>query len=371
MTKLILNGLGKAYEAGHFVVENFNLTVEQRDFIVLVGPSGCGKSTILRMIAGLESVTAGNIEMDGKNVDGVKPKDRDIAMIFQDYALYPHMTVYENIAFGLRMRKVNKGDIADAVHSAANMLKIEHLLKRKPKALSGGEKQRVAMGRAIVRRPKLFLMDEPLSSLDAQLRTEMRTEIARLHEKLDAPVIFVTHDHTEAMSLGTKIVVLKDGKTHQVDTPERMYDAPADTFVARFFGSPAMNVLEADVNGDASGLCIEGQRWNVPEARRPSLSAYAGKKVIFGVRPENIRIMAADADGGNYLTAACAGMEFSGPRSVVHVRIREQCLLAEMPAAPRNNAIITGGDLRIGFHENKVHFFDPDTTELIALLDMR
>ena len=238
MASLSLEHIDKTYPNGFKAVKDFNLDVKDKEFIIFVGPSGCGKSTTLRMIAGLEDITGGTLKIDGKVMNDVEPKDRDIAMVFQNYALYPHMTVYDNMAFGLKLRKVPKDEIDKKVREAAKILDLDKLLDRKPKALSGGQRQRVAMGRAIVRKPKVFLMDEPLSNLDAKLRVQMRTEISKLHQRLGATIIYVTHDQTEAMTLGTRIVVMKDGVVQQIDTPQNLYDHPINQFVAGFIGSP-------------------------------------------------------------------------------------------------------------------------------------
>ena len=247
MSTVKLEHIGKQYPNGFEAVKDFNLEIQDKEFIIFVGPSGCGKSTTLRMVAGLEDITSGDLYIDGKRMNDVEPKDRDIAMVFQNYALYPHMTVYENMAFGLKIRKVSKEEIDKKVHEAARILDLEHLLDRKPKALSGGQRQRVAMGRAIVRNPKVFLMDEPLSNLDAKLRGQMRIEISKLHQNLGTTIIYVTHDQTEAMTLGTRIVVMKDGVIQQVDTPENLYEKPGNKFVAGFIGAPQMNMVSARV----------------------------------------------------------------------------------------------------------------------------
>ena len=248
MASLSLKNVCKVYPNGFVAVKDFNLEIADQEFIIFVGPSGCGKSTTLRMIAGLEEISSGELWIGDKLVNDVEPKDRDIAMVFQSYALYPHMSVYDNMAFGLKLRKVPKAEIDKSVHEAAKILDIEHLLDRKPKALSGGQRQRVAMGRAIVRSPKVFLMDEPLSNLDAKLRVQMRVEISKLHQRLQTTIIYVTHDQTEAMTLGTRIVVLKDGIIQQVDTPQNLYNTPNNIFVAGFIGSPQMNLVDAAVS---------------------------------------------------------------------------------------------------------------------------
>ena len=266
MASLSLENVCKVYPNGYQAVQNFNMEIADKEFIIFVGPSGCGKSTTLRMIAGLEDISSGTFKIDGKVMNDVEPKDRDIAMVFQNYALYPHMTVYDNMAFGLKLRKVPKDEIDKAVKDAARILDLTHLLDRKPKALSGGQRQRVAMGRAIVRSPKVFLMDEPLSNLDAKLRVQMRTEIAKLHQRLGTTIIYVTHDQTEAMTLGTRIVVMKDGIVQQIDSPQNLYDKPNNLFVAGFMGSPQMNFVDATarVEGGKAFLDVEGQSIELP-----------------------------------------------------------------------------------------------------------
>ena len=273
-------------------VTDFNLEIQDKEFIIFVGPSGCGKSTTLRMIAGLEEISKGEMYIGGRLINDVPPKDRDIAMVFQSYALYPHMTVYKNIAFGLELRKTPKDEIDRRVHEAAKILEIEHLLDRKPKALSGGQRQRVALGRAMVRNPAVFLLDEPLSNLDAKLRTSMRTEIIKLHKKLATTFIYVTHDQTEAMTMGDRIVVMKDGVIQQVDTPQNLYDMPCNMFVAGFIGSPQMNFLDGTVtkNGDQYAIDLGGDTIPLPKEKTADgkLDSYVGKKVKMGIRPEDI-----------------------------------------------------------------------------------
>lgn len=257
MASLSLQHINKTYPNGFQAVKDFNLEIEDKEFIIFVGPSGCGKSTTLRMVAGLEEISGGTLKIGDKVMNDVEPKDRDIAMVFQNYALYPHMTVYDNMAFGLKLRKVPKDQIDKAVREAARILDLEKLLDRKPKALSGGQRQRVAMGRAIVRNPKVFLMDEPLSNLDAKLRVQMRIEISKIHQRLGATIIYVTHDQTEAMTLGTRIVVMKDGVVQQVDTPQNLYQKPGNLFVAGFMGSPQMNFLDAVISEKAATLSLK------------------------------------------------------------------------------------------------------------------
>ncbi len=289
MADVVLKKVEKQFDK-NTVVRDVNLQIKDREFVVLVGPSGCGKSTTLRMIAGLEEVTSGEIHIDGKRVNDVPPKDRDIAMVFQNYALYPHMTVYENMAFGLKLRKYPRSEIEARVNETAGILGIGHLLARKPKALSGGERQRVAVGRAIVRKPKVFLFDEPLSNLDAKLRVQMRTEISKLHNRLEATIVYVTHDQVEAMTMGDRIAVMKDGEVQQVAAPLELYEKPVNRFVAGFIGSPGMNFLEGRVvyhNGHAE--FDEGSlRLPIPDGMRDALAPWRDKEVTFGIRPEDI-----------------------------------------------------------------------------------
>lgn len=290
MAEISLQNICKTYPNGVTAVDNFCLDIHDKEFIIFVGPSGCGKSTTLRMIAGLEDITAGELMIDQKIMNEVSPKDRDIAMVFQSYALYPHMTVYDNIAFGLRRKKISKEEIDKKVKEAAKILDLESQLKKKPRELSGGQKQRVAMGAAIVRNPKVFLMDEPLSNLDAKLRVQMRLEIAQLHERLGATIVYVTHDQTEAMTLGTRIVVMKDGVIQQVDSPGNLYRYPKNLFVAGFIGSPQMNFIDVDVSreGGEIYLIIGGKKLPLPIDKAKLLEGYNGKKVVLGIRPEDI-----------------------------------------------------------------------------------
>ena len=295
MASLLLKDIYKVYQSGVTAVTDFTLDIEDKEFIVFVGPSGCGKSTTLRMIAGLEEITDGELYIDGKLMNDVQPKVRDIAMVFQNYALYPHMTVYDNMAFGLKLRKMPKPEIDARVKEAARILGLEIYLQRKPKALTGGQKQRVALGRAIVREPKVFLLDEPLSNLDAKLRAQMRTEITKLHHRLATTFIYVTHDQVEAMTMGTRIVVMKDGFIQQVDAPQKLYDYPANKFVAGFIGTPQMNFFDAVLTGTPDRVCVEfeGNSVVLPKAKADTiidLDQYlnTGKPVTFGVRPEDM-----------------------------------------------------------------------------------
>jgi len=290
MAKVELLGISKVFEGNVRAVDNANIVVEDKEFVVLVGPSGCGKSTTLRMVAGLEDITEGELYIDGDLMNDVPPKDRNIAMVFQNYALYPHMTVYENMAFGLRIKKVEKKEIDRRVHEAARTLDIEKLLERKPKALSGGQRQRVAVGRAIVRNPKVFLFDEPLSNLDAKLRVQMRAELSDLHLRLNATMIYVTHDQIEAMTMANKIVVMKDGKVQQIGSPLYLYNNPVNKFVAGFIGSPPMNFLVVKVMEENGSLVLEEGSFKIKPAAEHTekLKNYVGKELYFGIRPEDL-----------------------------------------------------------------------------------
>ena len=290
MAEVILKNVRKVYDKDVVAVENANIEIKDKEFVVLVGPSGCGKSTTLRMIAGLEEITGGEISIDGTIVNDVPPKDRDIAMVFQNYALYPHMNVYQNMAFGLKLRKYAKAEIEARVQEAADILGIQDLLERKPKALSGGQRQRVAVGRAIVRKPKVFLFDEPLSNLDAKLRVQMRTEISKLHTRLGATMVYVTHDQVEAMTMGDRIVVMRDGLIQQIDKPLHLYNKPVNQFVAGFIGSPSMNFIRGKLSANGSGLVFdEGKvQLSLPTDHGDQLGRYLGREVTLGIRPEDI-----------------------------------------------------------------------------------
>ena len=302
MASISLNHIKKVYPGDIEVISDLNLQIKDKEFVVLVGPSGCGKSTTLRMIAGLEEISDGEMYIGDRKVNDVAPKDRDIAMVFQNYALYPHMTVYKNMAFALKLRKTPKDEIDRKVHEAAKVLDIEHLLNRKPKQLSGGQRQRVALGRAMVRDPAVFLLDEPLSNLDAKLRTQMRTEIIKLHQKLDTTFVYVTHDQTEAMTMGDRIVVMKGGEIQQADTPQTLYDHPCNLFVAGFIGSPQMNFMDAELGRDADGYKLTFADQSLHFAGSDALSEYVGKTVVFGIRPENLHT------SGEKFTAECGAI---------------------------------------------------------------
>jgi multiple sugar transport system ATP-binding protein len=324
MAAIELVHLSKVYANDVAAVRDLNLEVAEGEFMVLVGPSGCGKTTALRMVAGLEEVTLGEIRIGGKVVNDLPPRDRDIAMVFQNYALYPHKTVYDNLAFGLRMRKVPKAEQKGRVEEIARVLGIGDLLQRRPAQLSGGQRQRVAMGRAIVREPKAFLMDEPLSNLDAKLRVQMRAEIARIQQALKVTTVYVTHDQVEAMTMGDRVAVMRDGELQQVATPQRLYDAPVNLFVASFVGSPPMNLFEADLDRDGSGLLcrIGDSELELPAdvvAERPALAGYAGRRVAIGIRPEDVR-EAAGWDGAR-LRGRILLVESLGSEQLVHIGI--------------------------------------------------
>src|SRR5690606_33335791 len=298
MAEVVLKNVTKVYEGGNVAAKDVNIEVKDKEFIVLVGPSGCGKSTTLRMIAGLEEITSGDLYINNKRVNDVSPKDRDIAMVFQNYALYPHMTVYENMAFGLKLRKFSKQEIKERVDEAARILGLEPYLDRKPKALSGGQRQRVAVGRAIVRKPKVFLFDEPLSNLDAKMRVQMRTEITKLHQRLQATMIYVTHDQVEAMTMGDRIVVMKDGIVQQNDVPLALYNEPTNLFVAGFLGSPPMNFVQGtveDVKGKLTFKEMDKGSVSIPLTLIKTAGEYIGKPVTLGIRPEHLSFLPRDA----------------------------------------------------------------------------
>ena len=374
MAGVTLKGIYKKYAGGVVAVSDFNLEIKDKEFIILVGPSGCGKSTTLRMVAGLEEITEGELYIGDRLVNDVAPKDRDIAMVFQNYALYPHMTVFDNMAFGLKLRKTPKDEIKRRVEEAARALDIEHLLERKPKALSGGQRQRVALGRAIVREPKVFLLDEPLSNLDAKLRAQMRTEISKLHQRLGTTFIYVTHDQTEAMTMGSRIVVMKDGLIQQVDTPQNLYDKPCNMFVAGFIGTPQMNFLNAKIREDAGKYFVEfGKEATkteseikftlpVPDEKnyRDCLKAYIDKEVVIGIRPEHIH------DEQMYLSSMPEGIvdtkvevtELMGAETYLYMDCAGQPIIARVD--PRTTAR-PQDEIKVTFDTARIHIFDKDT----------
>ena len=364
MASLSLQHINKTYPNGFQAVKDFNLEIEDKEFIIFVGPSGCGKSTTLRMIAGLEEISGGTLKIGDKVMNDVEPKDRDIAMVFQNYALYPHMTVYDNMAFGLKLRKVPKDQIDKAVREAARILDLEKLLDRKPKALSGGQRQRVAMGRAIVRNPKVFLMDEPLSNLDAKLRVQMRIEISKIHQRLGATIIYVTHDQTEAMTLGTRIVVMKDGVVQQVDTPQHLYEQPGNLFVAGFMGSPQMNFLDAQIAEKGGNLVAKIGEYDVivPAAKAKVLKdgGYVGKTVVLGIRPEDIHDsqMFIEASPSAPMTSTVKVYELLGAEVFLYFDVNGTQVTARVD--PRTNSK-TGDTIKFAFDMEKSHFFDKET----------
>ena len=373
MASLSLRNIYKIYPGDVTAVTDFCLEIEDKEFIILVGPSGCGKSTTLRMVAGLEDISKGELYIDDKLVNHVPPKDRDIAMVFQSYALYPHMTVYDNMAFGLKLRKMPKDEIDRRVKEAASILSIEQYLNRKPAALSGGQRQRVALGRAIVREPKVFLMDEPLSNLDAKLRVQMRSEITKLHKRLQTTFIYVTHDQTEAMTMGSRIVVMKDGFIQQVDSPQNLYDYPANLFVAGFIGMPQMNIFRAKLEKQGSSVvakfgdnCIK-----VPEGKVQRMTGdYIGKEVYLGIRPENID---DSANGLATYPDACIDVtveliELMGSETYLYLTTsgKDENFVARVDPRTSSRA---GDHIKVCFDVNRLHFFDVDTEKTILTRD--
>ena len=369
MADLQLKSIYKRYAGGVTAVSDFSIDIADNDFIILVGPSGCGKSTTLRMIAGLEEISEGELYIDGKLMNDVAPKDRDIAMVFQNYALYPHMTVFENMAFGLKLRKTPKDEIKKRVTEAAKILDIEHLLDRKPKALSGGQRQRVAMGRAIVRNPKVFLMDEPLSNLDAKLRVAMRTEIKKLHQRLQTTFIYVTHDQTEAMTMGSRIVVMKDGIIQQVDTPSNLYLYPCNVFVAGFIGSPQMNFINVTVDCKEDGTYLRSDDFSVKlpdgKGKKAEVQAYNGKEVLMGIRPEDLY----DDEAFISTVPDCVTevdvtlTEMMGAETFLYFQIAGVDVTARVN--PRTTAK-HGDHIKIALDANKIHLFDKETELVIV-----
>ena len=360
MAELQLNNIKKVYGKDVVAVEDFNLSIDDKEFVVFVGPSGCGKSTTLRMIAGLEEISDGELYIDDVLMNDVAPKDRDIAMVFQNYALYPHMNVYDNMAFGLKLRKFKKAEIKDRVDNAAKILGLEDFLDRKPKALSGGQRQRVALGRAIVRDPKVFLMDEPLSNLDAKLRVQMRAEIQKLHRRLQTTTIYVTHDQTEAMTMATRLVVMKDGIIQQVGTPKEIYDNPDNVFVGGFIGSPAMNFLEGSIaNGhiqiDDLSVKIPDDKWKFLQDK-----GYDQKEAILGIRPEDIYDASRNPELSNdtNIEISVDVAELMGSETIVYGEVAGQNIVSRIDA---RTGILAGSTLQLHFDMDTAHFFDKDS----------
>jgi len=379
MASLSLRGIYKKYPGGFVAVTDVNIEIRDKEFIILVGPSGCGKSTTLRMIAGLEEISEGELYIGDRLVNDIAPKDRDISMVFQNYALYPHMTVFDNMAFGLKLRKVPKDEIARKVEEAARILDLSHLLDRKPKAMSGGQRQRVALGRAIVRSPKVFLLDEPLSNLDAKLRAQMRTEISKLHKKLGTTFIYVTHDQTEAMTMGDRIVVMKDGFIQQMDTPQVLYESPANKFVAGFLGSPQMNFIDAYLRrdeynryvvefGSEDSKTARGTKYTivVPESKSiPDLQKYVDREVTLGIRPENVH------DEPAYLASASTGIidcdveitEMMGAETYLYLNCEGISITARVQPSSTAHP---GDKIKVGLDPNRIHLFDKETERTIV-----
>ncbi len=361
MAGVILKNVKKIYDGGNVAVQDFSLDIKDREFMVFVGPSGCGKSTTLRMIAGLEEISSGTVSIGNRIVNDVLPKDRDIAMVFQNYALYPHMTVYENMAFGLKLRKTSKSDIDKRVKEAADILGITELLNRRPKALSGGQRQRVAVGRAIVRKPEVFLFDEPLSNLDAKLRTQMRTEIKRLHVIIGATMIYVTHDQTEAMTMGDRIVVMKDGVIQQAAEPLVLYNTPVNKFVAGFIGMPQMNFFEGTIE-DNTFICASGLKIDLVYLNKPELKN--GMNVIFGIRPENAGSLTASQDQNNpEIEGTVEVVEPLGSEVYLYLRCSDHEVISRVEASGRTYE--PGEKIKIRLDLSRSHFFNAQTENRI------
>ncbi|HEV8436724.1 MAG TPA: sn-glycerol-3-phosphate ABC transporter ATP-binding protein UgpC [Methylomirabilota bacterium] len=363
MAQVVLKELNKKYDEVH-AVKDVNLTIRDKEFMVFVGPSGCGKTTTLRMVAGLEEITSGEISIGERVVNDLPPKDRDIAMVFQNYALYPHMSVYDNMAFGLKMRKFPKAEIAKRVQDAAEILGIQDLLKRKPRQLSGGQRQRVAVGRAIVRHPQVFLFDEPLSNLDAKLRVQMRVELKRLHERLETTAIYVTHDQVEAMTLGSRVVVMRDGWVQQVGEPMEIYSRPQNKFVAGFIGSPAMNFIPTTINEQNGSLNAEasGLKIKVPGDRIARLAAYKGQTVTLGIRPEDLRVISIGDSGDYAFDAVVDVVEPLGSEILLDVALSGQSVVARVEPTVKAR---THEKIRLAFVPERIHFFDTKTEAVI------
>src|SRR5699024_10428339 len=368
MGELLFKDMYRVYPGDVVAVRDFNLKVEDKEFLVLVGPSGCGKSTTLRMVAGLEDISSGELYIDDKLVNELLPKDRDIAMVFQNYALYPHMTVYDNMAFGLKLSKMPKDEMDKKIRSASKSLGIEELLERKPKALSGGQRQRVALGRAIVRNPQVFLMDEPLSNLDAKLRVQTRAEIIKLHEELQTTIIYVTHDQTEAMTMGDRIVVMKDGLVHQVASPQELYNEPVNAFVAGFIGSPQMNFIDVKIAGDVDNCTLEFGETKIgfPKGKAQILedNGYMGKEMILGIRPENIHEESVflESSEDSVINAEVELVEAMGSETYLYLIVEGQKIIARVN--PRSE-IKMHEKIELALDKNRIHLFDKDTEERI------
>lgn len=370
MANVVLKNVTKIYDGGTLAVRNANIEVKDKEFLVLVGPSGCGKSTTLRMIAGLEDITDGELYIDEELVNNVSPKNRNIAMVFQNYALYPHMTVAENMGFGLKLRKYKKDEIKERVQNAAEILGITELLERKPKALSGGQRQRVAVGRAIVRQPKVFLFDEPLSNLDAKLRVQMRTEISKLHQKLEATMVYVTHDQTEAMTMGDRIVIMKDGDILQIDTPLHLYNHPVNKFVAGFIGSPSMNFIDGKLI-EQQGLYFIDEKQSIKvqicKEHEHRLKNYVGKEVTVGIRPENIHAEdSMKSEKRDKIVVTLDVTEPMGNEIFLYFNINGSNTIARIPALKEEEPQ-PGEEIDLYVDASKMHFFDKQTEKAILI----
>src|SRR3954453_17247725 len=364
MAKVLLKDLNKSYDGGVRAVKNVNLEIGDREFVVLVGPSGWGKTTTLRMVAGLEDITSGEVSIDGRVVNDLAPMDRDIAMVFQNYALYPHMSVHDNMAFGLKMRKFEKPEIERRVRHAADILGIQPLLERRPRQLSGGQRQRVALGRAIVRNPRVFLFDEPLSNLDAALRVQMRVELKRLHERLETTAIYVTHDQIEAMTLGDRVVVMKDGVVQQEGAPLELYQRPANRFVASFIGSPAMNFVEVSIGAGGESLWAEaeGLRIRVPSELSERMRASAGRRLTLGVRPEALRLPNGTDPAKYTFASAVSVLEPLGNEILLNFRAAGVPMVARVDPGVR---VKLHENIRVAVDPARLHFFDSKTEAAI------
>jgi multiple sugar transport system ATP-binding protein len=367
LARVVLKNITKRFANGIIAARDINLTCEDKEFIVLVGPSGCGKSTTLRLIAGLEDISEGEIYIGDKLVNDVPPKDRDIAMVFQNYALYPHMTVFENMAFGLKLNKFPAAEIKQRVMEAADILSIRDLLDRKPRQLSGGQRQRVAVGRAIVRKPKVFLFDEPLSNLDAQLRVQMRAEISKLHTRLQATMIYVTHDQVEAMTMGDRIVIMKDGYIQQIADPITLYDQPSNKFVAGFIGSPSMNFMDGSIIKKKDALYFSEENFTVKvhEDHVSSLESYVGRDIILGIRPEDIydKVYASNASPDNTITATVEVVEPMGAEAYLYLTTGKSPFIARVDSYEQ---LEVNQDIDLVFDMSKSHFFDRETGQTIV-----
>ncbi|MBO4647948.1 MAG: sn-glycerol-3-phosphate ABC transporter ATP-binding protein UgpC [Lentisphaeria bacterium] len=368
MAGVLLKDICKVYDNGVCAVDHLTLDIRDRELMVLVGPSGCGKSTTLRMIAGLEEISSGTVSIGQRIVNNVPPKDRDIAMVFQNYALYPHMNVYENMAFGLRLRKFSKADIDKRVRSAAEILGIQDLLDRKPKVLSGGQRQRVAVGRAIVRKPKVFLFDEPLSNLDAKMRVQMRTEISKLHTRLETTMIFVTHDQTEAMTMGDRICVMKDGVLQQVDTPLNIYDRPANTFVAEFIGTPPMNILRGQIQRRENQLVFKNYNMEIrlPEGWKEAALPFAEKDLLFGIRPEDIGSEISLGGTQQVIKARVEVIEPMGAETYLYLDVPTENGNACIARVDSHKLIKVGETAELPLRFENAHLFDPGSTQILV-----